>query len=267
MFVNQATGQYSKSIVTFHIWPLTATHLEFARRKTPMTILIAIEGIDGAGKGTQVQALVQRLTDSGVRCGTLQFPRYSETTFGAAIGDFLNGRFGTLDQVHPQLAAVLYAGDRFESKDVLLRLLAENDVVVLDRFTGSNLAHQAAKLDGEERQELSRWIDHVEHVVFGLPRPQLNILIDISSDWSRQLVSRKAARDYTEQEADLQEANVPYQEKVRRCYLDVANDRADWAIVNSLADSGELRSIDDVNHQIYSLVKPLVDHSDRMSAR
>lgn len=226
-----------------------------------MTILIAIEGIDGAGKGTQVQALVKRLHESGLGCGTLQFPRYSETTFGAAIGDFLNGRFGTLDQVHPQLAAVLYAGDRFESKNVLLQLLAENDVVVLDRFTGSNLAHQAAKLEGEERQELSRWIDHVEHVVFGLPRPDLNVLIDISSDWSRQLVSRKAARDYTEREADLQEADVPYQEKVRRCYLDVAEQRADWTIVNSVDEAGNLKSIEDVNNDIYSQVKRLVDQS------
>lgn len=223
-----------------------------------MTILIAIEGIDGAGKGTQVQALVKRLHESGLSCGTLQFPRYAETTFGAAIGDFLNGRFGTLDQVHPQLAAVLYAGDRFESKDVLLQSLADNDVVVLDRFTGSNLAHQAAKLEGEQRQELSRWIDHVEHVVFGLPRPDLNILIDISSDWSRQLVSRKAARDYTDQEADLQEADVPYQEKVRRCYLDVADQRSDWAIVNSLDEAGQLKSVEDVNNAIYNLVKPLV---------
>ena len=224
-----------------------------------MTILIAIEGIDGAGKGTQVQTLVKRLQETGLRCGTLQFPRYSETTFGTAIGDFLNGRFGTLDQVHPQLAAVLYAGDRFESKDVLLQLLNENDVVVLDRFTGSNLAHQAAKLEGDERQELAGWIDHVEHVVFGLPRPDLNILIDISSDWSRQLVSRKAARDYTDQEADLQEANVPYQEKVRRCYLDVANQRADWTVVNSVNEDNSLKSIEDVNDDISSRIKPLVD--------
>ncbi|MEP3481403.1 MAG: thymidylate kinase [Fuerstiella sp.] len=225
-----------------------------------MTILIAVEGIDGAGKGTQVQALVKRLQESGLRCGTLQFPRYSETTFGAAIGDFLNGRFGSLDQVHPQLAAVLYAGDRFESKDVLLERLACNDVVVLDRFTGSNLAHQAAKLEGQQRQELSRWIDHVEHTVFGLPRPNLNILIDISSDWSRQLVSRKAARDYTEQEADIQEADVPYQEKVRRCYLDVADQRSDWAIVNSINEAGKLKSVEDVHNDIYSRIKPLVDH-------
>lgn len=223
-----------------------------------MAILIAIEGIDGAGKGTQVAAVVSQLQSEGLNCGTLQFPRYSETTFGAAIGDFLNGRFGTLDQVHPQLAAVLYAGDRFESRGRLLQLMQDNDVVVLDRFTGSNLAHQAAKLEGEERQELSRWIDHVEHVVFQLPRPELNVLIDISSEWSRQLVSRKAARDYTEQEADLQEADVPYQEKVRRCYLSVAEQRSDWAVVNSIGSDGELLPVKAVTGQVLELIRPLL---------
>ena len=72
-----------------------------------MTTLIAIEGIDGAGKGTQAAQLVQRLQESGRSATSIQFPRYSETTFGTAIGDFLNGRFGDLDTVHPQLAAVL----------------------------------------------------------------------------------------------------------------------------------------------------------------
>lgn len=222
-----------------------------------MTALIAIEGIDGAGKGTQCKHLVDRLTAAGVRTAGLQFPRYSETTFGAAIGDFLNGRFGSLDQVHPQLAAVLYAGDRFESKQVLQQAMDTHEVVVLDRFTGSNLAHQSAKLQGEERAELLKWIDHVEHVVFGLPRPDLNILIDISSNWSRELVSRKEARDYTDNEADIQEANLPYLEKVRACYVTVAEQRDDWQVVESLNEAGELRSVRDINDEVFELIKPL----------
>ncbi len=222
-----------------------------------MTILIAIEGIDGAGKGTQCRHLVDRLNAAGVKTAGLQFPRYSETTFGAAIGDFLNGRFGSLDQVHPQLAAVLYAGDRFESKQVLQQAIDTHDVVVLDRFTGSNLAHQSAKLNGEERSELIKWIDHVEHVVFGLPRPDMNILIDISSNWRRELVSRKAARDYTDEEADIQESNLPYLEKVRSCYLTVAADRDDWCVVESLNEVGELRSVDDINDEVFGLIRPL----------
>ncbi len=103
------------------------------------------------GKGTQAGRLVSSLRDSGLNVDTLQFPRYSATTFGSAIGDFLNGRFGALHEVHPQLAAVLYAGDRFESRTLLLQMMEANDVVVLDRFVGSNLAHQSAKLEGDAR--------------------------------------------------------------------------------------------------------------------
>jgi dTMP kinase len=224
-----------------------------------MATLIAIEGIDGAGKGTQARQLVERLNGLGVKATGLQFPRYSETTFGGAIGDFLNGRFGSLDQVHPQLAAVLYAGDRFESRQVLQNAADQSDVVILDRFTGSNLAHQSAKLEGQERLELIKWIDHIEHVVFGLPRPHLNVLIDISSNWSRELVSRKGERDYTSEEADIQESNLPYLERVRACYLTIAAQRDDWQVVESLDERRELRTISDINQEILELIKPLAD--------
>jgi dTMP kinase len=222
-----------------------------------MKALIAIEGIDGSGKGTQSKQLVERLVAAGVRATVLQFPRYSETTFGGAIGDFLNGRFGSLEQVHPQLASVLYAGDRFESRPVLQQAINDHDVVILDRFTGSNLAHQSAKLDGQERSELVTWIDHVEHVVFGLPRPDLNILIDISSQWSRELVSRKGERDYTDDEADIQESNLPYLERVRRCYLSIAEQRDDWHVVESLNADDELRSVSDINNELFELIRPV----------
>ena len=220
-----------------------------------MATLIAIEGIDGAGKGTQAGRLVSSLRDMGLNVDTLQFPRYSATTFGSAIGDFLNGRFGALNEVHPQLAAVLYAGDRYESRSLLMRMMEANDIVVLDRFVGSNLAHQSAKLEGEARIALVEWIEKVEFEVFALPRPTLTILIDMSSQMSRELVSRKAARDYTTQEADLQESDLPYLEKVRRCYLTLSHSRLDWRTVHGLNDDGTLKSIDVVGDEILEIVK------------
>lgn len=220
-----------------------------------MATLIAIEGIDGAGKGTQAGRLVSSLRDMRLKVDTLQFPRYSATTFGSAIGDFLNGRFGALNEVHPQLAAVLYAGDRYESRSLLMRMMEENDVVVLDRFVGSNLAHQSAKLEGDARLALIEWIEKVEYEVFALPRPSLTILIDMSSQMSRELVSRKAARDYTTQEADLQESDLPYLEKVRRCYLALSHSRLDWRTVHGLNDDGALKSIDKVGDEILAVVK------------
>lgn len=223
-----------------------------------MTVLIAIEGIDGSGKGTQAGLLTQRLNDLGYRASSIQFPRYSATTFGEAIGDFLNGRFGSLDDVHPQLAAVLYAGDRFESLDVLNAGIESSDVVVLDRFTASNFAHQAAKLQGAERERLIAWIDDVEHRVFGLPRPDLNVLLDISAGWSRELVSRKDERDYTTEEADIQESDQPYLERVRQCYREIAGSRSNWMTVECLAANGELRDVNAINDDILNGIRPLL---------
>jgi dTMP kinase len=223
-----------------------------------MTTLIAIEGIDGSGKGTQTQLLKETLQERGVQTGRLQFPRYSETLFGKAIGEFLNGRFGSLGEVHPQLAALLYAGDRFESRTVLLQMIAANDVVVLDRFVGSNLAHQAAKLEGIERQQLIDWIQSVEFGIFGLPQPHLSILIDMSSQWSQELVSRKGDRDYTNRVADLQESDLSYLEKVRLCYRDIAESHSNWSIVKAVKDDGTLASIDEIHTQIMQLVLPAI---------
>jgi dTMP kinase len=229
-----------------------------------MGVLIAIEGIDGAGKGTQSARLVHALRERGLRADSLQFPRYAATTFGRSIADFLNGRFGALEAVHPQLASVLYAGDRFESRELLLQLLHANDVLVLDRYVGSNLAHQAAKLSGTERAALMEWIEQMEFGVFQLPRPQLTIVIDMSSQMSRELVARKGARDYTQHQADLHESDLPYLEKVRRCYLALSHSRLDWRTVHGLEEDGLLRTIDDVAadilHQVLSEIPATPHH-------
>ena len=141
--------------------------------------LIAIEGVDGSGKGTQSRLLADTLRSEGRRVALLSFPRYSETFFGARIGDFLNGRFGSLEAVDPFLAALLFAGDRLESKPVLAAALAENDIVVLDRYVASNVAHQGAKREGAERAELVRRIEHVEFALNALPRPDVTVWLDL----------------------------------------------------------------------------------------
>lgn len=79
----------------------------------------------------------------------------------------------------------------------------------------------------------------------------------MSSQMSRELVLRKAARDYTTQEADLQESDLPYLEKVRRCYLALSHSRLDWCTVHGLTD-GALKSIDEENAEILAVVKPLL---------
>src|SRR5688500_14078278 len=105
-------------------------------------MILAIEGLDAAGKNTQTQLLVRRARAAGLRVATLAFPRYGQTFFAASVADYLNGRFGDLSAVDPRFAAMLDAGDRFESRGLIERLTTEHDLLVIDRYTASNLAHQ-----------------------------------------------------------------------------------------------------------------------------
>jgi len=222
-----------------------------------MAILVALEGIDGTGKGTQAKQLVERIGSSGLQVRLLSFPRYDATRFGQAIGDFLNGRFGTLDQVHPFLAAVLYAGDRFESRDVIDDARAEADVVVFDRFVASNLAHQGSRLSTDQREDFVRQIQAIEHDVFGLPRADLTVLLDLPADEAQKLVAKKDARTYTEREADIQEEDTSYLRGVSEVYRSLANADANWRIVECLRD-GELRTIESIAADVWQHVSPLL---------
>ena len=218
-----------------------------------MAPLIVIEGVDGSGKGTQAQQLTERLTATGRRVRLLSFPRYRETLFGHAIGDFLNGRFGQLNEVHPFLASVLYAADRYESKNVLTEALEQSDVVVCDRYVPSNLAHQGAKLDGAEREELLRTIDRIEFDVFALPRPSLVVLLDVPVEIAQLNIAAKKPRSYTDKAADLQEADAEYLQRVRDVYLQLASADPLWQRVES-ARAGEQRSIAEIGEDILERV-------------
>ncbi|MEZ6067889.1 MAG: thymidylate kinase [Planctomycetaceae bacterium] len=208
-------------------------------------MLIAIEGIDGSGKGTQTARLAETLRREGRSVATLGFPRYAETFFGARIGEFLNGRFGSLAEVDPFLVSLLFAGDRFESKQRLLDAIAEHDVVLLDRYVASNIAHQSCKAAVESRGELREWIERIEYDIYGLPRADRVILLDIPAEVSRELVARKAPRDYTDQMADLQEADSVYQASVREVYRALAATDERWRTIDVTRD-GELRTLDEV---------------------
>ena len=158
---------------------------------------VAIEGIDGSGKGTQASLLVDAAARAGRSAALISFPLYDGNPFSVAVADYLNGSFGGVDDVHPELSGLLYACDRFHARPVLETALAANDLVVCDRYVASNLAHQGAKLRGEARARLLDWLLRVEFGEFGLPRPDLVVLLDLEPVHARGLVARKSARAYT----------------------------------------------------------------------
>lgn len=218
----------------------------------PVGVLLAIEGIDGSGKGTQAAQLAETARAAGYSVASFSFPTYDGNPFSRAVADYLNGEFGSADEVHPELAAMLYAGDRVHARPQLVAAIADNDLVICDRYVGSNAAHQGAKLHGDARERLLQWLEEVEYGEFALPRPQLVILLDAPVALARQRVGRKPARGYTTLEADIHEADASHSSATRELYLELAR-RKVWLVVPT-----EDRDAAEVTAHIWAAVEPLL---------
>lgn len=186
-------------------------------------MLIVLEGLDGAGKSTQVRKLRNYLQQKVNRLEYIHFPRYDSTVYGPLISRFLRGDFGSLDSVHPNLVALLFAEDRHGAAPSIREALDSGATVLLDRYVYSNIAYQCAKLhDEKEREDLRNWIFQTEYVDFGIPRPDLNIFLDVPTSFVESNLShaRKGQdRNYLQGASDIHEADVDFQKAVRQMYL------------------------------------------------
>lgn len=217
-------------------------------------MLVAIEGIDGAGKATLAAHLLSLAAAEGVDARTLSFPRYDETRFAKLIGQYLNGRFGALDEVPVHFAALLYAGDRLESRGDLLALLERHALVVLDRYVASNSAYNAAKLAPDRQAEFIAWIDEVEYEIFALPPPRLTCLLSTETEVADRLVAAKAARPYTSRSRDLHEADRGYMDRVGAVYERLAAEdrRSTWFRCRTQDADGALRPPEAIAAEVWA---------------
>jgi len=197
--------------------------------------LIALEGIDGSGKRTQLDLLAGALESRGITCARFSFPRY-ESTFGKIVARYLNGEFGALEAVDPHLSALLYAGDRFEAKPALEAALFAGKTILADRYIASNLAHQTARVAPARKQEFLEWLRHLEYTVYGLPAEDLVIFLRLPPVEAQRLVGLKGARGYTSLRRDLQEADVHHLETAASVYEQLAT-APTWAAIDCVSQA------------------------------
>src|ERR1700722_4114764 len=201
--------------------------------------LIVLEGIDGSGKRTQIDALAREFGRRGTPFAQISFPNYSGF-HGKLVAQFLNGEFGSLAAVDPHFSALLYAGDRLESKPLLDAALASGKVVLADRYIGSNLAHQGSRLPREKRAEFLAWLKQLEYQVYALPAEDLVIYLRVPVAEAHRLVGEKSARDYTNLRRDLQEADFSHLEAAAALYEELAR-QPHWVQIECMDASGALR--------------------------
>jgi dTMP kinase len=224
--------------------------------------LIAIEGIDGSGKNTQVRLLQHELTTRGYSVYTTSFPQY-ESWFGKMVGQFLNGELGPLDKVDPHFSALLYAGDRFEAKSRIVEALNRGSIVLADRYVASNLAHQAARAPAAKRAEFLTWIEQLEYGVYDLPREDLVLYLRVPPHEAQSLVKKKPSRTYTDSSHDIQEANIHHLEDAADMY-DSLSRQTPWATIQCYdAARSEMRMPEEISKDILSAVTPLLAGLER----
>jgi len=190
---------------------------------------VAIEGIDGSGKRTQIDLLSRALEARGIEHARYSFPRY-ESSFGHLVARYLNGEFGRLDGVDAHLSALLFAGDRFESKAELQAALAAGKTILADRYVGSNLAHQTARVGPQRREEFLSWLKRLEYGIYGLPVEDLVIYLRLPAVEAHRLVGLKTSREYTSLQRDLQEADLKHLEQAALVYDRLATE-PNWVTV------------------------------------
>lgn len=241
----------------------TALHPE-ARTDSPVPtqgVLIAIEGIDGAGKGTQSQLLQKAATDAGLRVALTSFPRYGKTTFAKVVADYLNGKFGTIDTVPAHFSAFLFAGDRFETQKDLTEGLANHDLLISDRYVASNVAYHASRIPAEHQDGFLDWLFSLEYQTFGLPIPKVNVHLDVPVSIASEWVLKKAPRSYTESKADIHERRVDYLDKCRAIFIRLgqrSDPYGEWCRIDvaPLATSSDSRLV--VAEKVWQEIRPFI---------
>ncbi len=216
--------------------------------------VIVIEGLDGAGKSTQISLLKEWFAERNLHCRYIHFPRTGSPWFGELIARFLRGEFGDIGSVDPYLVAMLYAGDRKDASAMIETWLDEKYFVILDRYTYSNIAYQCAKLDSkDEVMKLREWILKLEFEHFGIPKPDINIFLDVPFRFTEEKLKDNRQgedRSYLMGSADIHESSLDFQQRVREVYLDVAAVDESLQVIKCYNSENEMLKADDIFRMI-----------------
>ena len=206
--------------------------------------IIVIEGIEGSGKETQSKLLVESLNKMGIKSIEFSFPMY-DTPTGRIFKDCLlsnNNYFNEgIDFLDPELVCLYTAADRKYNIKKINEYLMDGYIVVINRYTSSNMANQGSKYeDSEDRFYMYQWIDKLEYWLLKLPKPDYTILLNMPYKYNNQLSFELTNEDSK-------------QERVLESYLELAG-LYNWDIINCIDEDKE-KTIDEIHEEIMELLE------------
>ncbi len=221
--------------------------------------LIVIEGTDCSGKETQSNILIEKLQKEGKKIVKFSFPMYDSPT-GKIVGGPYLGKSYICDgwfsegaaSVAPKIAALYYAADRLYNIEKINKALEENDYVLLDRYTTSNMGHQASKVTSEEEKvEIINWLEKLEYELLNLPRPDITIFLHMPYEAAKPL------REKRKEKLDQHESDENHLKNAEKTYLLLA-DKYNYSKIEC-ANDDVARSIEDIAIDVYNTVKDQIN--------
>ena len=220
--------------------------------------LIIIEsGSDASGKATQTKKLYERLLKDGYNVRKVEYPNYNSES-SALVKMYLRGDFGKrANDVDPYIASTFFSADRYASfKTEWEEFYNNGGIVIADRYTTSNMVHQASKMDKEDRDKYLDWLVDYEFNLYKIPKPDCVIFLDVPIEFSQKLMENRKNKITGEDKKDIHESDVDYLTKSYNNSLYIA-DKYNWKKINCV-ENETLRSIEDIHEEIYKIVKETI---------
>lgn len=217
--------------------------------------LFVIDGTDGSGKQTQFKKLQQRLHDENMDYRVVSFPNY-ENASSSLVKMYLSGEFGeNAKDVSPYIASTFYAADRYATfKRYYEDYYNDGGIILADRYTTSNMLHQAGKIaDKKEREKFLDWLWDFEFNLYKLPIPTKTIFLNMPPDYSMKLMENRENKFTHETAKDIHERDKSHIIDSYNAACDLV-DKYDWYEVNCIKD-GKIRTVEDIHEEIYQEVK------------
>ncbi|HEY4493923.1 MAG TPA: dTMP kinase [Candidatus Paceibacterota bacterium] len=214
--------------------------------------LIVIDGTDGSGKATQTGLLVKHLKKDGKKVKVVDFPDYSSNFFGKFIGHCLSERYYDFVKVHPKIASVLYAADRFESSGKIEKWIKEGNIVVANRYASANQIHQGGKISNTKKREaFLKWLAEMEYKVFKIPQPDAVFYLNVPIKITRSLIKGRGNKK------DAHEKDTKFLENSRQSALWLAKTQKNWVKIDCVKD-GKIDTRENIHNKIYAKIKNII---------
>ncbi len=227
---------------------------------------IVIEGTDGSGKETQSRLLVDRLKNEGYAVEIYDFPQYGKSS-SYFVREYLNGKYGSIESVGPYTASLFYALDRYEAAPQIKAALDAGTIVIANRYTGSNMAHQGTKfINPEERKGYYLWLDAIEFQMLKIPRPDMSLVLRVPAETAQKLVDKKEKRAYTNKKRDIHEASLEHLQKAVEVYDNLCElFPKDFKQLDCVRDN-KLLEVEAIHNLIWETVNPMLPSKKNKSS-